>query len=416
MTGPRKILLVAYFYPPCRDTGVLRPAAMAKWLRRLGHEVTVLTTSAYGSAETDAAEDVVRTADAQRWRARLAGKDSIGAMFDSPTYSGRPHPLSKLLVPEALVAAWLPFARSRALRLQRERRFDCVITTSPPESAHAIGFALHRRGVPWVADVRDAWTFESLRPRFPTAAQRHLDERLERRWLGAADAVVCVSEPAGTDLRHRGIADPLLVPNGWDPEVEAESAAPTGMLDDERVSIVYTGRFGSYGRDPGPLVEALADLARAEPKTAAKLELVIAGPLTEEETRLFATDVAPARIVHAGSLERGQALALQREADALLLVAQPTRTQLLNIKLFEYLAAGRPILALAAGTEAGRVAGELGGEVVAADDPAAISAAFARVANGELSAPAAGAVAQYTYPAPAEGMTAAVEAAISRRS
>ena len=56
---------------------------------------------------------MVRTADAQRWRARLAGRDSIGALFDSPTYTGRPHPLSKVLVPEPLVAAWLPFARSR---------------------------------------------------------------------------------------------------------------------------------------------------------------------------------------------------------------------------------------------------------------------------------------------------------------
>ena len=107
--SPRRLLLVAYFYPPCRDTGVLRPAAMAKWLRRLGHEVTVLTTSAYGEAADDAAGDVVRTADAQRWRAKLAGQDSVGAMFDSPTYSGRPHPLSRILVPEALVAAWLPF-------------------------------------------------------------------------------------------------------------------------------------------------------------------------------------------------------------------------------------------------------------------------------------------------------------------
>ncbi|MFI5121808.1 MAG: glycosyltransferase family 4 protein [Vicinamibacteria bacterium] len=411
-----RILLVAYFYPPCRDTGVLRPAAMAKWLRRLGHEVTVLTTSAYGTSEADAAEDVVRTADAQRWRARLAGKDSIGAIFDSPTYSGRPHPLSRLLVPEALVAAWLPFARWRALRLQRERRFDSVITTSPPESAHAVGFALQRRGLPWVADVRDAWTFESLRPEYPTAAQRRLDQRLERRWLGAADTVVCVSEPAAEDLRRRGIAEPLLVPNGWDPEATPEGGPATGLLDPERASLVYTGRFGSYGRDPRPLVEALADLAALDPETAAKLELVVAGPLTEDEAALFATDVSPARIVHAGSLERDRALALQREADALLLVAQPSRSQLLNIKLFEYLAAGRPILALAAGTEAGRVAGELGGEVVAADDPAAIAEALARVARGELTPPPGDALAPYTYPAPAEAMANAVEAAIKTRA
>jgi glycosyltransferase involved in cell wall biosynthesis len=410
-----RILLVAYFYPPCRDTGVLRPAAMAKWLRRLGHEVTVLTTSAYGAGADDAAEDVVRTADAQRWRARLAGKDSIGALFDAPTYSGRPHPLSKVIVPEALAVAWLPFARSRALRLQRGRRFDCVITSSPPESAHAIGYALRRRGVPWVADVRDAWTFESLRPRFPTAAQRRLDERLERRWLGAADAVVCVSRPAADDLRRRGIAEPLLVPNGWDPDAAPGAAAPTGLLDDERVSLLYTGRFGSYGRDPRPLVEALAELARTAPDTAARLELVVAGPLTEDEEELLAkADVYPARIVRLGAVPRERALALQREADALLLLAQPTRTQLLNIKLFEYLASGKPILALAGGTDAGRVVEELGGETVHADEAEAITGALASVVAGDLAPPAPEAVALYTYPAPAEAMAEAVRAAIER--
>ncbi len=409
-----RILLVAYFYPPSRDTGVLRPAAMAKWLRRLGHEVTVLTTSAYGLGDEDAAEDVIRTADVQRWRARLAGGDSIEALFDAPTYSGRPHPLSKVIVPEALAAAWLPFARSRALRLRRERRFDCVITTSPPESAHAIGSALQRRGLPWVADVRDAWTFESLRPRFPTAAQRRLDERLERRWLGAADVVVCVSEPAADDLRRRGIADPLLVPNGWDPESAPEPGPETTLLDPERVSLVYTGRFGTYGRDPAPLVEALAELGRAKPQVAAKLEVVIAGPLTEAEDRLLASVVSPARIVRLGPLPRERALALQREADALLLIAQPTRSQLLNIKLFEYLAAGRPILALAGGTEAGRVAAELGAEVAPADDIEAIAAALARVAAGELSSPSPDAIGPYTYPAPAERMDEAVRAAIER--
>ena len=143
----------------------------------------------------------MRTLDLQRLRARLHGHDRVDALFDSDTYSGRPHPLSKVLVPEPLVAAWAPFARSRALRLNRRERFDCVITSSPPESAHAVGRALARRGVAWVADLRDAWTFEPIRPPFPTALQRRLDERLERRWLGSADAVVCVSRPVADDLR-----------------------------------------------------------------------------------------------------------------------------------------------------------------------------------------------------------------------
>jgi len=410
----RRILLVSYFYPPCRDTGVLRPAAMAKWLRRLGHEVVVLTTSAYGSGSADEDADVVRTVDAQRWRARLHGKQRIDALFDSDTYGGNPHPLSRVIVPEALAAAWAPFARSRALALQRRRGFDCVITTSPPESAHAVGMALHRRGVPWVADVRDAWTFESLRPAYPTAAQRRLDSWLERRWLGGADAVVCVSAPAVEDLRRRQITEPLLIANGWDPEPEAAAGAsgPTGLLDPDRISLVYTGRFGGYGRDPRSLIEAIRLLARQQAEAAAKLELVIAGPITQAESELFAADLSPARVVVAGSLERPRALALQHEADALLLVAQPTRSQLLNIKLFEYLASGRPILALAGDTEAGRIVERVGGETVRADDPVAIAAALRRLVAGELETPSAGAVAAYTYPRPAEQMADAVARAI----
>jgi glycosyltransferase involved in cell wall biosynthesis len=273
--------------------------------------------------------------------------------------------------------------------------------------------ALKRRGAPWVADVRDGWTFEPLRPGFPTSAQRALDSRLERRWLGGADVVVCVSEPAARDLRERGIADPLVITNGWDPEAAPEAgSAPAGALDPSRLSLVYTGRFGSFGRDPRPLVEALAKLATESPDAAGRLELVIAGPLTDEEARLLGRDVSPARIALAGSLPRPEALALQREADALLLLAQPTRSQLLNIKVFEYLAAGRPILALAAGTEAGRVVAETGGTVVAADDPAAIAAALAALVESPPAPPAPDAVAPYTYPAPAERMAEAVERAI----
>ena len=99
MERGRSILLVAYFYPPCPDTGAHRAAAMTKYLRRLGHRVTVLTTSAYGSAPGE--EDVVRTRDLQLLRARIGGHDRVQGMFESDTYSGRPHPLSQALRPRA---------------------------------------------------------------------------------------------------------------------------------------------------------------------------------------------------------------------------------------------------------------------------------------------------------------------------
>jgi glycosyltransferase involved in cell wall biosynthesis len=418
----RSILLVAYFYPPCNDAGAHRPAAMVKYLRRLGHRVTVLTTSAYGGDGDDGtaeAPGVIRTRDLQLVRARLQGRDRVQALYEADTYTGRPHPLSRVLVPEPLVLAWVPFALPRALRLQRAQHLDAVITTSPPESAHLIGGALARRGAAWVADVRDAWTFEPLRPTFPTGAQRRLDEALEGRLLRAADVVTCVSRPAADDLRERVGANVELVPNGWDPELApplrgADAEAAERLLDPERVSLVYTGRFGGYGRDPRPLIEALRAFAASEPGLAARLELVLAGPYTDDELELLRTDVSPARITVAGVLPRDRTLALQRAADALLLIASPRRSQLANLKLFEYLASSRPIVALAAGTEAGRIVAESGaGDVVRSDQVAEIEGALRRLVAGETQSPDPDRLRDYSYPPLAERMAEAVEHAIA---
>ena len=176
--------------------------------------------------------------------------------------------------------------------------------------------------------------------------------------------------------------------------------------------MLYTGRFGSYGRDPGPFAEAISRLGSERPDEAAKLEIAIAGPLREDEKPLFdRVGAGPVKLTLLGSLERERSLALQRHADALLLLAQPTRSQLVNFKLFEYLAAGRPILALCAGTEAGRILGEAGTPTVAADDPAAIADALATV--GGLAPPDPALAERYRYPAAAEAMAAVVTEAIA---
>ncbi len=418
--GGRSILLVSYFFPPTRDTGARRPAAMATYLARLGHRVSVLSTDAFGGAASEIDADgveVLRSHDLQSYRAKLSGHQRIDSLFDSDTYSGKPHPLSYAVVPEPLRAAWVPFARRLALRLQRERRFDAVITTSPPESAHLIGKALQGRGCAWVADIRDAWTFEPLRPPFPLSLQRRADERMERRLLSAADQVVCVSEPAAADLRERGIADPAVIANAWDPDDDPSQEAveaTAGVLDGDRISLLYTGRFGSYGRDPRPLVDGLRRLAAEVPGGAERLELAIAGPLRQDERELFEAKLDPIRVSLLGSVEHERALALQRHADALLLIAQPKRSQLINFKLFEYLAAERPILGLVAGTEAGRILGEAGVDpIVAADDPAAIAESLRRLVEGGLSSPSGEVTRRYRYPAAAKAMAGIVETALS---
>ena len=375
----------------------------------------MLTTSAYGDG---------RATRARTWSApptRSAGARGSPARTRSTrcstraTYSGRPHPLSKVLVPEAagrrldaVRALARPAPPSRApLRL---RDHDLAAGVGPRGR-----LALQRRGVPWVADVRDAWTFESLRPTFPTAppapprrAARATLARRRRRGrlrLRARRRRTCA---------RRGIADPLLIPNGWDPEAAPAAGAATGLLDPERASLVYTGRFGSYGRDPAPAGRGPRRARRSDPDSAAQLELVIAGPLTDEEAELFATDVSPARIVRAGSLERragaraaarGRRAAAARPADPLA-AAQHQAVRVPRRGAADPRARrghrGRP----GRGSSAARSVPRRrpGGD-----------RRRARAGRRRRARAAGRARRRYTYPAPAEGMAAAVEAAITPR-
>jgi glycosyltransferase involved in cell wall biosynthesis len=147
-----------------------------------------------------------------------------------------------------------------------------------------------------------------------------------------------------------------------------------------------------------------------------RIRLVHAGRLTTQERELVATSGAADLFEHLGTLERAQALGLQRAADALVLLTSRNSSEASG-KLFEYLAAGRPIIALAEGNEAERIVRETNtGVTVAPDDEEAIAGAFRRAASGELARnydPRG--TERLTYPNVAEEMASAIEEAIERR-
>ena len=131
----------------------------------------------------------------------------------------------------------------------------------------------------------------------------------------------------------------------------------------------------------GPLLAALRLLAADDPEQAKQLEVVFAGSLTDEERRALAAPDLAGTVRFVGWLERPRALALQRAADALLVVTGGAeRRSVATGKLFEYLASGRPILVLGDETEAARIVGETGSGLSApASDPRRSQSALRRV-------------------------------------
>jgi glycosyltransferase involved in cell wall biosynthesis len=428
-TGARRVLVISYPYPPMPSVGGNRWLAMSKYLRRSGLEVEILTTGAFGSRADDAEHGVHRTGDliAAPWLRGLLRRPPLPTA-DVPAAEDTPAPAiaTRLLVPDMYLATWVPYAIAAARRLLVERRYDCLITTSAYESTHLIPLGLGSRRPAWVADFRDGWTFHPHKPPYPTDAQRRLDVWLERQVVTKAQRTIVVERPVGRDLRERLGVDAVHVPNGWDPELApggaagVAQAAALGMpaRGDRPVTLVHTGKLsGGWGRHPGTLFEAMAALRDRAPELAARIQLVLAGRLDMAERRLIEAAGLGEMLRYVGQLSRAQALALQAGADALVLITAPDLIWELPGKLFEYIGAGRPVLALADGNEAAAVVRETGvGWTVPPRDVVGIADALGRIASGELRyEPDPATVARYVYPSPALAAQREIERAIALR-
>jgi len=362
----------------------------------------VLTSTLSGEGPVEGAAQVVRAPDllasGLNWRrGNVAAMEGRGSGRYAP-----PSAWERAVVPDLAALTWLPSALSAARRLPVP---DAVITTSPPESVHAVGAAMRRRGAAWVADFRDGWRFEPPHAEWPTTPQRALDAALERAVIRRADACVGVTEPIAAYLREHG-ADAHRITNGFDPEDEATGAPPDFPAD--VFTLVHTGRAAIAGQDPRPLLEGVAALG-------GRARLVLAGPVSSEEERMLAQPRVAAVTEHLGALPRGEALALQRAADANVVIASNALGRdVATGKLFEYLAAGRPVLVVGERSEAARIVAETGAGLAVPAVPGAVAEAIEGLMDEPGEAPPAN-VEPYGWPALAERYVEVLERVASTR-
>jgi glycosyltransferase involved in cell wall biosynthesis len=274
-----------------------------------------------------------------------------------------------------------------AVRIARREGIDAVVTTSPPGSVHLVGAAARRlTDARWIADLRDPLVANQHR-RDDTAAARArqaANEQVARLVARNADAISCVSEAIADEVRALGPRGVVrTIANGCD----FDDFAGLEYRPAERFRITHAGSF--FGkRDPRPFLQAFHD---------ANLDAVVrfVGDFRSSDREWAESLDLGDRLELVGYVSRTESLRLQRDSEALLLLVPDAAGRgkgVLSGKVFEYLAAGRPILAVVPpdGVAAELVRETGAGVVVAPDDVDgmrdALVAMHAQFANGGLPA------------------------------
>ena len=340
-----KVLLVTLYFPPAGGGGVQRSLKLATYLPAYGIETHVLAPDDPKWVHRD--DDLAPPTQAWVHRAHyvgpagkrpadeLHGTEGFERLAQHVRLFGR-----RLLVPDENVS-WNLTAIPAATRIVKQEGIDVVITTSPPNSIHLVGAAVKRwTGVRWVADLRDSIASHPHRRTDSLAvrAKETTAAAIARLVARSADAVVAAADAIADEARElEPRSEVTTIPNGCD----FDDFAGLEYRRGERFTITHAGSF--FGRrTPRPFLQAVA---------ASGLDLTarFVGDFRPSD-REWAEELGLAdRLDLRPYTSHREALELQRSSDALLLLipeADGRGRGVLSGKVFEYLAAERPILAV----------------------------------------------------------------------
>lgn len=375
-----RILIVTWTFPPTSTMGAIRLGKLSNFLLRKGHDVWVISARDVHLPQTldlDFPDSHVRRTPVPdvNWPSRFASRiirafkkrgintpsTSIGASTHGQSENqGDGHNKKSLLkridqfymnlvnIPDAFVG-WVPSAVWAGSKFLRAEKFDLIFASGPPFVALLIGHILSRlHNVPWVAEFRDRWADDQYYP--PPPWRRRLNQRLERHLIGSATAIVTVSKPWAGNYRQSYSKPTKVIYNGYDPQDidgPGQGSPQTRALRIVHTGVIYPGR-----RDPTPLFEAVQRLDRDT-----EVEIDFVGTREEYILPLAVRFKVEHLVKVHGRIPFRESLARQLAADVLLFMQWNDPSEYGNVpgKLFEYLAARRPILGL--GVESGVSAG-----------------------------------------------------------
>ncbi|HEX4611087.1 MAG TPA: glycosyltransferase [Urbifossiella sp.] len=367
----KRVLLISYPFPPVGGAGVQRVTKFVKYLPRHGWEVSVLTVAnpSVPLYDDSLVHDIPPETVVRRARSLEPGyklKASVAAGDAGPRAGGGGarklvtgllrRAGTFLLQPDPQVL-WMPGAVAEGKRLLCRLRHDLILVSGPPFSSFLVGAALARAArLPLILDYRDEWTISNAywENKRLDPVSRYAQGRMQRKVVRAAAGLLATTRSSAEALRalarSAGPRRPAVgwIYNGFDPD-DFHADGPAERAAGGRFRLTYTGTLWNL-TSVAPVVEAVRRLSVTHPDLAAGLEVVFAGRrVGAQADHVAALRGLPCTVVEHPYLDHAAAVRLMQGSQALLLLLSdlPGAGRVVPAKLFEYMAAARPMLAVA---------------------------------------------------------------------
>ena len=357
----KRVLLITYYWPPSGGITVLRMLKFAKYLRVTGWEPVIFTAEGahYPTIDPTNERDVPKEVEIIRqpiWEPYALYKQFMGKPADENVNNvfytddadgGWKHKAavwvrSNFFIPDAR-ATWVRGSVKRLNAYLADHPVDAIISDGPPHTNTRIATLVSRAtGTPWLADFQDPWTqvdyYQLLNL---TGWGRRKHESQEQEAFAQAARTTIVSPSWKEDLEAIGAKNVDVIYYGYDPE----DFSGLNRTAHKKFTLTHLGIMG-YDRNPVNLFRAIAQLKEELPGFADDVELRLFGQLDYRVKENISAAGIEEQTNFAGNVARAEALQQQVDSHLLLLLLnqQDNARGRIPGKLFEYLAARRPIL------------------------------------------------------------------------
>jgi len=359
----KKVLIITYYWPPAGGSAVFRWLKFSKYLRDFGWEPIIYTAEngEYSELDLSNEKDILKDISILRqpiWEPYMFYKKFIGQKKSEKVSVGFLTERKKPKLAEK-VAVWIrgnffiPDARKFWIKPSvkflkkylKENPVDAIISSGPPHSMHLIALRLKKDlEIPWIADFRDPWTNIDFYPELllTSLADRN-HHRLEKSVVTTADCVVTVGSKMTEEYKLLGGKWVETITNGFD----------TSDYDNESVDLdkeFTLAHFGTINKARNPIVlwEALKQLINENPELGKFLKLKFIGRVDTSVLSSLKEFGLLSYLDKAEFIPHNQVVIKERQSQLLLLLINnsPNAEGILTGKIFEYLAANRPIVAI----------------------------------------------------------------------